>query len=327
MRIIDVPQFGGPEALAVAEVPVPKPGAGELLIKVAAAGVNRADLLQRQGHYPPPPGASPILGMEVSGHIAEIGGGANSGWKLGDAVCALVTGGGYAEYCVASAGCCLPMPKNMSVEEAAALPEAVFTVWANLVAQPYLHAGERFLVHGGTSGIGTTAIQMARAFGAHVITTAGSEEKCAFCLTLGAERAFNYRVEDWLAGALEWAGGSGVDVILDMVGGDYFPKHLKLLAPKGRLIHIATTGGSQVTTDLRTIMQKRLVVTGSTLRPRTVAEKTTLRDEIERQVWPLIENGKLRPVIDRVYPLEEAAEAHRRMESSAHIGKLVLRVE
>lgn len=326
MRIIDVPRFGGPEVLTLAEVSEPRPGPGEVLIKVSAAGVNRADLLQREGKYLPPAGASPILGMEVSGHITEIGPGVDSRWKVGDAVCALVTGGGYAEFCVANAGCCLPAPKNLAVTDAAGLPEAVFTVWANLFAPSYLHAGERFLVHGGTSGIGTTAIQMAKAFSAHVVTTAGSAEKCSFCLSLGSERAFNYREDDWSAGALEWSGGNGVDVILDMVGGDYFPKHLKLLAPKGRLIHIATVGGAQVTADLRVIMQKRLVVTGSTLRPRSVEEKTALRDQIEQQVWPLIEDGKLQPVIDRVFPLEEAAEAHRRMQSSAHIGKILLRV-
>jgi NADPH:quinone reductase len=327
MRILDMPQFGGPEVLTLAEAPLPQPGVAEVLIKVAAAGLNRADLLQRQGHYPPPPGASPILGMEVSGHITEIGAGAESRWKAGDAVCALIPGGGYAEYCVVSAGCCLPVPKNVSLTDAATLPEAVFTVWANLFAQPYLHAGERFLVHGGTSGIGTTAIQMAKALGALVITTAGSAEKCSFSLSLGAERAFNYREEDWLAGALEWSGQKGIDVILDMVGGDYFPKHLKLLAPKGRLIHIATTGGSQVTADLGAIMLKRLLVTGSTLRRRSVAEKTDLRDQIEQHVWPLIEAGKLRPIVDHVFPFTEGGEAHRRMHSSAHIGKILLRID
>jgi NADPH2:quinone reductase len=326
MRNIDVLQFGGPEVLTVAEAHVPRPRQGEVLIKVAAAGINRADLAQREGHYPPPPGASPILGMEVSGHIAEVGSGADARWKTGDAVCALIPGGGYAEYCVASAGCCLPVPEGVTVLDAAALPEAVFTVWANLFAQPYLRPGERFLVHGGTSGIGTTAIQMAKAFGAQVVTTAGSTEKCSFCLSLGAERAFNYRDEDWFAGALEWSGGTGVDVILDMVGGDYFPKHLKLLAQKGRLIHIATTGGATVTADLRAIMLKRLVVTGSTLRSRSVAEKTALRDQIEQNVWPLIEAGKLRPIVDRVFPLDEAGEAHRRMHSSSHIGKLLLQM-
>jgi len=327
MRIVDAPEFGGPEVLTLADAPVPTPGQGEVLIKVAAAGINRADLSQREGHYPPPPGASPILGMEVSGTIAEAGPEADARWKVGDAVCALVTGGGYAEYCVASAGCCLPVPKNLTFTDAAALPEAVFTVWANLFAQPHLCASERFLVHGGTSGIGTTAIQMATSFGARVVTTAGSKEKCDFCLSLGAERAFNYREEDWLAGALEWSEQNGVDVILDMVGGDYFPKHLKLLAQKGRLIHIATSGGAQVTADLREIMMKRLVVTGSTLRRRSVAEKTALRDQIEEHVWPLIEAGKIRPIVDRVFPLGEVAEAHRRMHSSSHIGKLLLQVD
>ena len=327
MRIIDISQFGGPEILTVAEAPVPMPGQGDVLIRVAAAGINRADLLQRQGHYPPPPGASPILGMEVSGHIAEVGPGTESRWKVGDAVCALIPGGGYAEYSVASAGCCLPVPKNVSLTDAAALPEAVFTVWANLFAQPYLREGERFLVHGGTSGIGTTAMQMAKAFGARVVTTAGSAEKCSFCLSLGAECAFNYRNEDWFAGALEWSEQSGIDVILDMVGGDYFPKHLRLLAQKGRLIHIATTGGSEVQADLRAIMLKRLVVTGSTLRPRSVAEKTALRDQIEQHVWPLIEAGKLRPIVDRVFAFDQAAEAHRRMHSSTHIGKILLQVD
>src|SRR5579862_709233 len=327
MRFIDVPQYGGPEVLTLADGPVPKPASGEVLIKVAAAGLNRADLLQRQGHYPPPPGASPILGMEVSGHIAEVGPGAEARWNVGDAVCALIPGGGYAEYCVASAGCCLPVPKAVALTDAAALPEAIFTVWANLFAQSYLREGERFLVHGGTSGIGTTAIQMAKAFGARIVTTAGSAEKCSFCLSLGAERAFNYREEDWFAGALEWSEQGGIDVIFDMVGGDYFPKHLRLLAPKGRLIHIATTGGSEVQADLRSIMLKRLVVTGSTLRPRSVAEKTALRDQIEQNVWPLIEAGELRPIVDRVFPFDEAGEAHRRMHASTHIGKILLLIE
>jgi NADPH2:quinone reductase len=325
MRAIHIAQPGGPEVLTVAEIPTPKPGMGEVLIQVVAAGINRADLIQREGHYPSPPGASPILGMEVSGHIAEVGADVGARWKTGDAVCALIPGGGYAEYCVASAGCCLPVPETVSVIDAAALPEAVFTVWANLLARPWLIAGDRFLVHGGTSGIGTTAIQMAKNFGARVITTAGSAEKCQFCLSLGAERAFNYREEDWLAGALEWS-GDGVDVILDMVGGDYFPKHMKLLSTNGRLIHIATSHGSEATADLRTIMQKRLVVTGSTLRPRSVAEKTALRNQIEEHVWPLIETGRIRPVVDHVFPLEEAAEAHKRMHSSEHIGKLLLQI-
>ena len=310
--------------LTLAEAPAPKPRAAEVLIKVAAAGINRADLMQRRGHYPPPPGASPILGMEVSGTIAELGPEVDARWKVGDTVCALIPGGGYAEYSVAAAGCCLPVPKAVPVVEAAGLPEAVFTVWANLFSQPYLGPGELFLVQGGSSGIGTMAIQMARAFDAHVATTAGSAEKCNFCISLGAERAFNYRDEDWVAGALEWSQKHGVDVVLDMVGGDYFPKHLKILAPRGRLIHIATTRGSEVTADLRLIMSKRLVVTGSTLRPRTIEEKTALRDQIEHHVWPLLDQGKIRPIIDRVFPLEQVAEAHKRMESSEHIGKLLL---
>jgi NADPH2:quinone reductase len=326
MRAIEIAQPGGPEVLAVAEMSTPKASAGEVLIKVAAAGINHADLMQREGNYPPPPGASPLLGMEVSGHIAEVGTGVNARWKIGDGVCALITGGGYAEYCVASAGCCLPVPKTVSVTDAAALPEAVFTVWANLFARPWLIAGDRFLVHGGTSGIGTMAIQMAKNFGARVITTAGSVEKCQFCVSLGAERAFNYREEDWLAGAQEWSGG-GVDVILDMIGGDYFPKHLKLLAMDGRLIHISTSHGNEVALDLRNIMIKRLVITGSTLRWRSVAEKTALRDQIEEHVWPLLEEGRIRPIVDKVFPLDQASEAHKRMHSSQHIGKLLLQIE
>jgi putative PIG3 family NAD(P)H quinone oxidoreductase len=326
MRTIHIAQPGGPEVLTVAEAPVPKPGPGEVLVKVTAAGLNRADLTQRQGHYPPPPGASPILGMEVSGHIVELGPNADARWKVGDTVCALIPGGGYAEYCTASAGTCLPAPKTVTLTEAAALPETVFTVWANLFATSYLHAGERLLVQGGSSGIGTTAIQMAKGFGARVITTAGSSEKCTFCLSLGAERAFNYRKEDWVAGAGEWSEQQGIDVILDMVGGDYLPKHLKLLASKGRLIHLAATRGTEVTADLRAIISKRLVVTGSTLRPRSVAEKTDLRDQIEQHVWPMIDAGKLRPIIDHIFPFGEAAAAHQRMESSEHIGKLLLQV-
>ena len=327
MRAIHIEHAGGPEVLTVAEVDTPKPGAGEVLIKVAAAGLNNADLSQREGHYPPPPGASPILGMEVSGHIAEIGSDVDARWKVGDAVCALIPGGGYAEYCVASAGCCLLIPAGVSLMDAAALPEAVFTVWANLFATEYLREGDLFLVQGGTSGIGTTAIQMTKSFGARVITTAGSREKCDFCLSLGAERAFNYREEDWLAGALDWSEKKGVDVILDIIGGDYFPKHLQLLAPLGRLVHIAASHGSQVTADLRVIIGKQLVITGSRLRPRSVSEKTALRDQIEKQVWPLFDDGKLRPVVDSVFPLEEAAEAHKRMQAGGHIGKILLQME
>jgi len=297
-----------------------------VLIRVVAAGVNRADLLQRQGHYPPPAGASETLGLEVAGEIVALGSGAEARWKTSDKVCALVLGGGYAEYCVAHSGCCLPVPASMALEAAASLPEAAFTVWANLFAPRRLFAGDRFLMQGGTSGIGTLAIQAASAFGAMVAATAGSAEKCRFLLELGCERSFNYREEDWVAGALAWSGGKGVDVILDMVGGDYFAKHLKLLAKDGRLVHIATTHGSEVNLDLRTVMAKRLVITGSTLRSRPVAEKMRLRDGLEECLWPLVRDGKVHPVVDQVFTLEEAAKAHERMESSLHIGKIVLKM-
>ena len=326
MRVISLAGFGGADVLKIGEAAKPEPGEGEVLIRVVAAGVNRADLLQRQGHYPPPAGASETLGLEVAGEIVARGPGAEARWKTGDRVCALVLGGGYAEYCVAHSGCCLPVPASMALEAAASLPEAAFTVWANLFAPRRLFAGDRFLMQGGTSGIGTMAIQAARAFGATVAATAGSAGKCRFLLELGCERAFNYREEDWVAGALEWSGGKGVDVILDMVGGDYFAKHLKLLAKDGRLVHIATAHGSEVNLDLRTVMAKRLVITGSTLRSRPVAEKTRLRDGLEECLWPLVREGNVRPVVDQVFTLEAAAKAHERMESSLHIGKIVLKV-
>lgn len=332
MRIVSLAGFGGPEVLRIAEAEMPRPGAGEVLIRVAAAGLNRADIHQREGHYPPPPGASPVLGMEVAGEIVERGPAAEERWQIGDRVCALVPGGGYAEYCVAAAGCCLPVPEGLSLEEAASLPEAAFTVWANLFAENFfskgrLFAGERFLVQGGTSGIGTMAIQAARARGVHVAATAGSEEKCRFLRDLGCEQAWNYRAEDWVAGAKEWAAsGGGVDVILDMVGGDYFAKHLELLARDGRLIHIAFgPGGAEVTLDLRKMMSKRLMITGSTLRPRSVEEKTQLRNGVEEHLWPPIRTRKIRAIVDSVYPMEQVAEAQQRMESSRHIGKIVLR--
>jgi NADPH2:quinone reductase len=326
MRVISLAGFGGADVLKVAEAAIPEPSEGEVLIRVVAAGVNRADLLQRQGHYPPPAGASETLGLEVAGEIVARGRGAEARWKTGDKVCALVPGGGYAEYCVAHSGCCLPVPASMALEAAASLPEAAFTVWANLFDPRRLFAGDRFLMQGGTSGIGTLAIQAASAFGAMVAATAGSAEKCRFLLELGCERSFNYREEDWVAGALEWSGGYGVDVILDMVGGDYFAKHLKLLAKDGRLVHIATAHGSEVNLDLRTVMAKRLVITGSTLRARPVAEKTRLRDGLEECLWPLVREGKVHPVLDQVFTLEGVAKAHERMESSLHIGKIVLKV-
>jgi len=326
MRVIRLAGFGGAEVLKVDEAGMPQPGNGEVLIRVAAAGVNRADLYQRQGHYPPPAGASEILGLEVAGEIAALGTGAEQRWKIGDKVCALLPGGGYAEYCVAHSGCCLPVPENMELVAAASLPEAAFTVWANLFHLRRIHAGDRFLMQGGTSGIGTFAIQAAKAFGAAVAATAGSPKKCEFLLDLGCERAFCYRDEDWEAGALEWSGGLGVDVVLDMVGGDYFAKHIKVLAKDGRLVHISTIAGARVELDLRAMMAKRLTITGSTLRSRSVEEKTQLRDEVEKYLWPLVREGKLQPILDSVFAMEDAAMAHERMQSSAHIGKIVLKM-
>ena len=315
---------GGPEVLVLATGPVPRPATGEVLIRVAAAGINRPDILQRTGNYPPPPGASPILGLEVSGTVAALGAEV-AGWHEGDAVCALVAGGGYAEYCVAPAPQCLPVPKGVALVDAAGLPETFFTVWTNVFDRGRLAAGESFLVHGGSSGIGTTAIQLARAFGARVFATAGSPEKCAVCRDLGAERAIDYRQEDFVAILKEATQGRGVDVILDMVGGPYVEKNLRSLALEGRLVQIAFLQGSKVTLDLAHLMMRRQTITGSTLRPRPVAEKAAIARNLRDKVWPLIEAGKVRPVIDRTFPLAEAAAAHRLMESSAHIGKILLR--
>ena len=315
---------GGPEVLVLATGPVPRPATGEVLIRVAAAGINRPDILQRTGNYPPPPGASPILGLEVSGTVVALGAEV-TGWHEGDAVCALVAGGGYAEYCVAPAPQCLPVPKGVALVDAAGLPETFFTVWTNVFDRGRLAAGESFLVHGGSSGIGTTAIQLARAFGAHVFATAGSPEKCAVCRDLGAERAIDYRQEDFVAILKEATQGRGVDVILDMVGGPYVEKNLRSLALEGRLVQIAFLQGSKVTLDLAHLMMRRQTITGSTLRPRPVAEKAAIARNLRDKVWPLIEAGKVRPVIDRTFPLAEAAAAHRLMESSAHIGKILLR--
>jgi putative PIG3 family NAD(P)H quinone oxidoreductase len=330
MKVIALDGFGGPEVLRLAEAEPPRPGPGEVLIHVAAAGLNRADIVQRRGYYPPPPGASEVLGMEVAGTIVERGPDAEDRWRVGDPVCALVPGGGYAEFCVAQGGCCLPVPKGLSLEEAASLPEATMTVWANLFDPLRLFAGDRFLMQGGTSGIGTMAIQIAQAFGGRAAATAGSAEKCRFLRELGCELVWNYREEDWVAGAKAWAGtppDAGVNVILDMVGGEYFPKHIEILARDGRLVHIAFLGGWDVRLDLRAVTSKRLVITGSTLRSRPVEEKRRLRDGVEAHVWPLLRAGKVRPVMDRVFPMSEVAEAHRRMERSEHIGKIVLRVD
>ena len=324
MRYIAMTAPGGPEVLTLATGPVPRPAGGEVLIRVAAAGINRPDILQRTGNYPPPPGASPILGLEVSGAVAALGPEV-TGLNEGDEVCALVAGGGYAEYCVAPAAQCLPVPKGVSLVDAAGLPETFFTVWSNVFDRGRLGRGESFLVHGGSSGIGTTAIQLAHAFGARVFATAGSPEKCAVCRDLGAERAIDYRQEDFVAVLKEATQGRGVDVILDMVGGPYVEKNLRSLAPEGRLVEIAFLQGSKVTLDLAHMMVRRQTLTGSTLRPRPVADKAAIAHNLRDKVWPLIEAGKVRPVIDRTFPLAEAAAAHRLMESSTHIGKILLR--
>jgi putative PIG3 family NAD(P)H quinone oxidoreductase len=325
MTAIEITQPGGPEVLRPARRPRPRPGAAEVLIEVQAAGVNRPDVLQRQGHYAPPPGASDIPGLEVAGTVVETGAGVTE-WSAGDRVCALLAGGGYAERAVAPAPQCLPIPRGLSAVEAAALPETFFTVWSNVFERARLRAGETLLVHGGSSGIGTAAIALAHARGARVIATAGSPDKCAACERLGAERAVDYRRQDFVAAVREWTGGRGVDVILDMVGGDYTPRNVECLAVEGRLSQIAFLRGPQVALDLRPFLQKRLTLTASSLRPRTVEEKGALARAVREHVWPLIEAGRVRPVIHATFPLEQAAEAHRLMESSQHIGKIVLTV-
>jgi len=323
MRYIDLAEPGGPEMLTLATGPVPRPQAGEVLIRVAAAGINRPDILQRTGNYPPPPGASPILGLEFSGTIAALGAGVSE-WQEGDQACALVAGGGYAEYCVAPAPQCLPVPRGLSLIDAAGLPETFFTVWSNVFDRGRLAAGDSFLVHGGSSGIGTTAIQLAHAFGARVFATAGSPEKCAVCVELGAERAIDYRQEDFTAIVKEATQGRGVDVILDMVGGSYVEKNLRALAVEGRLVQIAFLQGSKVTLDLAHLMVRRQTITGSTLRPRPVADKAAIARRLREKVWPLVEAGKVRPVIDRTFPLAEAAAAQRFVESRQAQGKVLL---
>ncbi len=325
MRAIEIRQPGGPDVLTPAERPTPVPGPGEALIKVAAAGVNRPDVAQRQGKYPPPPGASDIPGLEIAGTITQIGDEVRE-WRVGDRVCALVSGGGYAEYCVAPAPQCLPVPRGMSDVDAAAIPETFFTVWTNVFERGRLAPGESFLVHGGSGGIGTTAIQLAHARGARVFATAGSAEKCRACERLGAERAINYREEDFVAMTREATGGRGVDVILDMIGGDYFPRHIETLATDGRLVQIATLGGPKAQIFLPAIMQRRLTITGSTLRVRSVGEKGAIAVALRKEVWPLLEAGRVRPVVFRTFPLDQAADAHQLMESSTHIGKIVLTV-
>jgi NADPH:quinone reductase len=323
MRAIEIRTFGGPEVLTPVERPMPVPSAGEVLIEVAAAGVNRPDVSQRQGKYPPPPGASDIPGLEIAGTIVQTAGEVGE-WRAGDRVCALVSGGGYAEYCAAPAPQCLPVPRGFSDVEAAAIPETFFTVWTNVFERGRLTEGESFLVQGGSSGIGTTAIQLAHARGARVFATAGSAEKCAACERLGAERAINYHEEDFVAVVREATSGRGVDVILDMVGGEYVARHIELLAANGRLVQIATLGGAKAQIFLPAIMQRRLTITGSTLRARSVAEKGAIAAALRASVWPLLDAGRVRPVVFRTFALNDAAEAHQLMESGAHIGKIVL---
>jgi len=324
MRCIEISAPGGPEVLTPVERPDPVARDGELLIAVEAAGVNRPDILQRRGHYPPPPGASDIPGLEVAGTVAAIGHGVRN-WQRGDRVCALVSGGGYATLCVAPAPQCLPVPAPLDVIAAAAIPETFFTVWTNVFDRGRLRAGETALFHGGTSGIGTTAIQLASARGARVFATAGSDQKCRASEALGAERGINYRREEFAAVVKERTGGRGADVILDIVGADYFAQNIAALAVDGRLVEIGLMGGgTRASIDLGEVLRRRLTVTGSALRARTVEEKGAIAEALWREVWPLLEEGRVKPVIDRTFPLDQAAAAHRLMESSEHIGKIVL---
>ena len=325
MRAVEISQPGAPEVLRVAEVPKPAPQPHEIVVQVAAAGVNRPDVLQRMGHYPVPPGASPLPGLEIAGEVAEIGAAVKL-WKRGDKVCALANGGGYAEYCAVPETQALPIPRGLSMAEAASLPETCFTVWGNVYDRGRLAPGESLLVQGGTSGIGVTAIQMAAATGNRVFATAGSDEKVAACVKLGAERAFNYKTQDWVAEVRAATGGKGVDVILDMVGGDYVPRELKCLAEEGRLVFIAYLRGPRSELDIDAVMRKRLTVTGSTLRPRSSEFKGYLARNLREKIWPLIEAGRIKPQVYKTFPLAQAAEAHRLMESSQHIGKIVLTV-
>ena len=323
MIAIEIREPGEPDVLVPVERPVPVPAACEVLIRVAGAGVNRPDVFQRRGRYAPPPGASDIPGLEVSGTIEAIGADVHD-WRVGDAVCALLAGGGYAEYCVAPAPQCLPPPRGMDLVTAAAIPETFFTVWTNVFDRGHLKADESILIHGGSSGIGTTAIQLARAFGSRVFATAGSAEKCAACERLGADRAINYRDADFVAAIQESTAGRGVDVVLDMVGGEYFARNIEVLATDGRLVEIATLHGAKAEINLATIMQRRLTVTGSTLRPRPIVEKAQVATAVHQHVWPLLESGTVKPIVHATFPLREAAEAHRVMEASQHIGKLLL---
>ena len=323
MICIEISTPGDPEVLKPVQRPDPAPGPGDVLIRVAAAGINRPDVMQRRGRYPPPPGASDIPGLEVAGTIEAVGPGVRD-WHTGDRVCALVAGGGYATLCVAPAPQCLPIPASLDFVSAAAVPETFFTVWTNVFDRGRLRMGEDALFHGGTSGIGTTAIQLAAARGARVFATAGSDDKCRACESLGAVRAINYRNEDFVKAVADLTEGRGVDLILDIMGGDYFNRNLSALAVDGRLVQIGLMGGESVSLDLRRILGRRLTVTGSTLRPRSVEEKGQIARALRQEVWPLLEQGRVKPIVYRTFPLTDAAGAHRLMESSEHVGKIVL---
>jgi putative PIG3 family NAD(P)H quinone oxidoreductase len=325
MTVIAIRAPGGPEMLVPEERPVPAPGPGEIVVKVVAAGVNRPDVRQREGNYPPPKGATDIPGLEIAGEVASLGAGVKR-WKLGDKVCALVVGGGYAEYCLAYEPHALPVPATLSMVEAAAIPETFFTCWQNMFMRADVKPGDWVLVHGGTSGIGTTAIMLAKVFGAKVITTAGSAEKCQAAKKLGADVAVNYKTEDFVAATKDATGGAGANLIVDIVGGDYVDRNYEAAAEQGTIAQVSFTGGPKATANFARMMQKRLHHTGSTLRPRTVTEKAAIARGIEDKVWPLVSAGKIRPVIDSSFPLAKASEAHARMESSQHIGKIVLTV-
>jgi NADPH2:quinone reductase len=325
MAAVVIDGKGGPEVLKPARIPVPAVGAGQIILKVAAAGVNRPDVQQRMGAYPPPPGHSPLPGLEIAGEVVAVGAGV-SRWRAGDKVCALVNGGGYAEYCVAEEVQALPVPAGLSMTEAAGLPETVFTVWNNVFERGRLGPGEWLLVHGGTSGIGTSAIQMAKAFGNSVIATAGSDAKVAFCRDLGADVGIDYRTQDFVKEVRAATGGRGVDVILDMVGGEYTERNIVAAAEDGRIVQIAALGGAEARINVARLMMKRVTLTGSTLRPRTREVKAGFARAIEERVWPLVAAGRVKAIVDSTYPLAQACEAHRRMETSQHIGKIVLTV-
>ena len=324
MDYIQIEEHGDPEVLKLDSMPVPEPNPGEVLIRVAAAGVNRPDVMQRKGLYPPPPGATDVPGLEISGTVVSVGENVTEP-AVGAEVCALVVCGGYAEYCLAAASLCLPIPKSLSLDDAAGLPETFFTVWTNVFERGQLKSGDSILVHGGSSGIGTTAIQLCKAFGAKVYTTAGTPEKCKFCEQLGADAAINYRKQDFSEEIKKLTDGKGVDVILDMVGGPYFPKNIRLLAVEGRLVQIALMQGSKAEVDFLSLLLKRVTLTGSTLRPRSIEQKTNIAQALRKNVWPLLDSGTVRPIIYQIFPLKQAAEAHILMESSTHIGKILLK--